>query len=155
MRDRKDDSLTALRRILRATEQHERTLAQATGLTPAQLRVLQIVVATGPDGTTPTALATQMGVSQATITALVDKLSARGLVARQRSRIDRRQTYVMCTASGTDAVAQSPDALQQRFSNAFDQLEDWEQSLLVASLQRVASMLDDESVEPIAIDRAS
>lgn len=133
----------ALRRILRATEQHERTLAQATGLTPAQLRVLQIVVAAGAPGTTPTALATQMGVSQATITALVDKLSARNLVSRERSRVDRRQTHVMSTSSGAEAVAKSPDALQQQFSDAFDHLEDWEQSLLVAALQRVAAMIDD------------
>ena len=73
--DRVDESLIALRRILRATELYARDLAQAAGVTPAQLRVLQIV----GEKTNPTAkmLATQMGVSQATVTALVDKLVAR------------------------------------------------------------------------------
>ncbi|MDM7459866.1 MAG: MarR family transcriptional regulator, partial [Paracoccus sp. (in: a-proteobacteria)] len=36
---RADAALISLRRILRATEQYERELAQAAGLTPAKLRV--------------------------------------------------------------------------------------------------------------------
>ena len=74
---RMDDSLIALRRILRATELYARDLAHAVGLTPAQLRVLQIV--DERDSVTPKALATQMGVSQATVSALVDKLVAQTL----------------------------------------------------------------------------
>ena len=58
-------------------------LAQAAGVTPAQLRVLQIV-GEKKDPTAKT-LANQMGVSQATVTALVDKLVARSLVSRQPS----------------------------------------------------------------------
>lgn len=54
---RTDESLIALRRILRATELYDKQLAQAAGLTPAKLRVLQIL-ASRPDGrATPKALA--------------------------------------------------------------------------------------------------
>ena len=55
--DRIDDCLIALRRILRATWLHERELAQAAGLTPAQLRVLQILNGRPDGSTTPKALA--------------------------------------------------------------------------------------------------
>src|SRR6056297_1242175 len=88
--DRVDESLIALRRILRSTELYARSLAHAAGLSPAQLRVLQIVTGEGGSAT-PTLLATRMGVSQATVTALVDKLVARGYVLRERSSRDRRQ----------------------------------------------------------------
>lgn len=137
---RLDDSLIALRRILRATEIHARDLAHSAGLTPAQLRVLQIVA--GRDSVTPKALAGQMGVSQATVTALVDKLVTRGLVERQPSKIDRRQTNVVVTADGTATLDEAPDALQQRYVRAFESLADWEQAQIVASLERVAAMLD-------------
>ena len=50
---RMDETLVALRRILRATELYARDLANAVGLTPAQLRVLQIVDAR--DSATPKA----------------------------------------------------------------------------------------------------
>lgn len=144
--DRVDESLIALRRILRSTELYARSLAQSAGLTPAQLRVLQIVASKGGTAT-PTALASQMGVSQATVTALVDKLVARDLVARERSTADRRQTNVVITSDGVTTVETAPDALQQKFVQAFDSLADWEQAQLVSSLERVAAMLDAEDMD--------
>jgi DNA-binding MarR family transcriptional regulator len=144
---RVDDSLIALRRIIRATALHERDLAQAAGMTPATLRVLQILRGRPEGSATPKALATQMGVAQATITALVDKLVAAGQVVRQRSETDRRQTNVLITATGRAAVDDAPDALQQRFVRAFEQMQDWEQAQLVSSLERVAAMLDAEDID--------
>jgi DNA-binding MarR family transcriptional regulator len=137
---RMDDSLIALRRILRATELYARDLAHAVGLTPAQLRVLQIV--DEKDSVTPKTLATQMGVSQATVSALVDKLVARGLVERLPSNEDRRQTNVTVTKDGRERLEDAPDALQQRYVRAFMKMADWEQAQLVATLERVADMLD-------------
>lgn len=137
---RMDDSLIALRRILRATELYARDLASAVGLTPAQLRVLQIV--DERDGVTPKALATQMGVSMATVSALVDKLVAQGLVERVPSQQDRRQTHVTVTRDGHARLERAPDALQQRYVRKFLEMADWEQAQLVATLERVADMLD-------------
>ena len=143
--DRTDESLIALRRILRATELYERDLAQAAGLTPAQLRVLQIVAERG--SVTPKLLANQMGVSQATVTALVDKLVARAFVQRIPSEEDRRQTNLVASEIGRATLENVPDALQQRYVRAFDRLEDWEQAQLVSSLERVAAMLNAEGLD--------
>lgn len=140
--DRTDDSLVALRRILRATELYERRLAAAVGLTSAQLRVLQLVAMQPQTGMTPTALADRIGISQATVTALVDRLVSQGLVRRQKSQADRRQTDVLITQLGQESLGAAPNALQQRFVTSFKRLEPWEQALLVSSLERVASMLD-------------
>lgn len=140
--DRVDQSLIALRRILRATEQYERDLATAAGLSPAQLRVLQIIAGKPGTQVNPSALAQQMGVTQATVTALVDKLVARGLVRRVPSETDRRQTFVILTVTGRSALEEAPDALQQRYVREFVKLQDWEQAQLVASLERVAAMMD-------------
>ncbi|OWU82950.1 MarR family transcriptional regulator [Oceanicola sp. 22II-s10i] len=146
-KERVDESLIALRRILRATELYERSLAQGAGLTPAKLRVLQIVASKPDRSATPKALATQMGVSQATVTALVDKLVALDLVTRSRSETDRRQMNVVITHEGQAAVHKAPDALQQRFVRSFEAMKDWEQAQLVASLERVAAMLDAEDMD--------
>ncbi|WP_372605236.1 MarR family winged helix-turn-helix transcriptional regulator [Actibacterium sp.] len=143
--DRTDVSLIALRRILRATELFGKELAQAAGLTPVQFRVLQITAETG--SATPKGIATRMGVAQATVTVLVDKLVARGMVTRVRSETDRRQTNVVVTEAGRSAIQQAPDALQQRYVRAFQKLEDWEQAQLISSLERVAGMLDAEGMD--------
>ena len=143
--DRTDESLIALRRILRATELFARDLAHAVGLTPAQLRVLQIVAE--KSSVTPKILANQMGVSQATVTALVDKLVTRELVQRVPSEQDRRQINVVVTAQGLNRLVDAPDALQQRYVRAFTGLADWEQAQLVSSLERVADMLDAQDID--------
>lgn len=148
--DRADISLIALRRILRATELYGRDLAKAAGLTPVQFRVLQVISEKG-GSCTAKQIATQMGVSQATVTALVDKLVARETVIRARSELDRRQTDITLTAAGSEVIATAPDALQQRFVREFNALEEWEQAFLVAALERVAAMLDaqDMDVAPV------
>ncbi len=144
MPDRTDASLIALRRILRATEIYARDLAHQAQLTPSQLRLLQVVAEASAK---PTDIAQRMGVSQATVTALVDKLAARGLVERRASERDRRQSFVCVTEAGQGIVDNIPDALQQRYVRAFAGLADWEQAQLVASLERVAAMLDAEAID--------
>ncbi|MBV0910870.1 MarR family winged helix-turn-helix transcriptional regulator [Anianabacter salinae] len=143
--DRTDTSLIAIRRILRATELYGRELARAAGLTAAQIRVLQVIAETGISN--PTAIATRMGVSQATITALIDRLQAKGLVQRERSLRDRRQTDLTLTPEGRAAIDRAPDALQQRYVKQFEALEDWEQSMIVAALERVAAMLGADQID--------
>jgi DNA-binding MarR family transcriptional regulator len=145
--ERVDECLIALRRILRAITLFDRELAQSANLTPAQLRVLQILDFKSDGSTTPKALARQMGIAQATVTAIIDKLEALQLISRQRSDADRRQTNVVITDQGKERVHSAPDALQQRFVRAFDQMHDWEQAQLVASLERVATMLDADAID--------
>jgi len=137
---RSDVSLIALRRILRATELYGRDLARAAGLTPVQIRVLQIVAETGQS--TPKAISARMGVSQPTMTTLIDRLVAKGLVERRRSEADRRQVNIFVTEAGREAIARAPDPLHDRYVAAFEALPDWEQAMLVAALERVAGLLD-------------
>ncbi|NNU80328.1 MarR family transcriptional regulator [Halovulum dunhuangense] len=138
--DRTDQSLIAIRRILRATELYGRELARAAGLTPVQIRVLQILAEKGH--ATPKEISRRMGVSQATMSALIDKLAAKGMVERRRSDADKRQTNVVLTVKGGQAVDDAPDPLQQLYVRQFEAMEEWEQAMVVAVLERVAGMLD-------------
>ncbi len=139
--DRTDTSLVALRRILRATEDYGRGLARDAGLTAVQLRVLQIVAETG--NCHPSEIATRMGVSQATISVLIKKLENFGLIERHQSEADRRQIDLTLTDAGEARLKAAPNALQQRYVQQFEALPEWEQSMIVSVLERVASMLDD------------
>ncbi|SLN69780.1 putative HTH-type transcriptional regulator YusO [Roseivivax jejudonensis] len=138
--DRTDESLIALRRILRATELYGRDLARDAGLTAVQLRVLQIVAERGRCH--PSDVASQMGVSQATISVLIKKLVSYNLIERRQSARDGRQIDLTITPSGLEKVEAAPDALQQRYVAQFEALPAWEQSMVVAVLERVAGMLD-------------
>lgn len=143
--NRTDESLIALRRILRATELFGKELAQAAGLSPVQFRVMQLVAEKGMS--TPKAISVQMGVTQATVTALLDKLEKQGMLTRERSQVDRRQMNIAVTDKGRETLANAPDPLQQRYVRKFEVLPDWEQAQLIASLERVAAMLDADDLD--------
>lgn len=157
MARRSQQALVVMRQILRATENYARLLARQTGLTTSQALLLQILDERGE--TTAGEIAARMGIAQATTTSLLQKLEAQGLVQRRRGDYDRRQVWLTLTEAGRAKLAAAPDGLQERFSKRFETLESWEQSMLVAALQRVAAMLDAEKIDaaPVldvgAIDR--
>ena len=145
MIERSDAALVALRRILRATEISSRALAKESGLTPSQLLLLQVLLRR--DGATPSMIAKEISLSQATVTALIDKLANRDLIRRERDMEDKRRVFVQLTKTGEETLSAAPDILQDRFENRFTKLADWEQSSLIAALERVASMLDAEDLD--------
>lgn len=145
MDNRSNEALVALRRILRVTELNARDLARKSELTASQLLVLRYL---GQNSASlPSAIARSIDLKQATVTVLVNKLEDAGLVTRRRDTEDRRRVWVELTDAGQAAQEKSPDLLQSRFERGFEGLEGWEQAMIVATLERVASLLDAEEIE--------
>jgi DNA-binding MarR family transcriptional regulator len=87
----------ALQRYQRSVQAYDDAVGRALGLGPADLRCLDWL-ADGPK--TAGALATATGLRPAATTALLDRLEARGLVARVRDETDRRRVLVRMTEEG-------------------------------------------------------
>ncbi len=145
MTSRLDQALIALRQILRATEISSRQLAKQCGLTPSQLILMEVLAKSG--AAAPGALAKDLSLSQATMTALLDKLEGRQFVKRMPDENDRRRVNVVLTKEGAATLENAPSVLQQRFERGFGKLEDWEQAFLVAALERTVALLDAESLD--------
>lgn len=140
-----DQVLTELRRIIRATQISAKRLAHATGLTTSQLVLLQLL--DQHTELTPGQLARHMNLTQATVTSLLDRLQDRALVARKRGTADRRRVSVTLTARGKKLLARSPTPLQSRFVHDFAALQAWEQTALLAALQRIAHLMDADTLD--------
>jgi DNA-binding MarR family transcriptional regulator len=138
-------TLKALRRILRATDRGSRKLAAATGLTPSQLLVLREVEAR--DEVTPGSIAQRLQFSHATITAITDRLVALDLVTRTRSDRDKRQMLLGATPEGRRRLADAPDMLQEIFAYRFAALPAWEQAMILAGAERLATILGAEDID--------
>lgn len=140
--ERSSETLIALRRIVHALEANARSMARASGLTQAQLLVLLEVARKGHE--MPRDIARALGVGQATVTLQIDKLEARGLVRRERREADRRAVWIILTDAGRALLEQIPDPLHQRFSERFNDLASWEQTLILSVTERLGVLFDAE-----------
>ncbi|MGB4246490.1 MAG: MarR family transcriptional regulator [Pseudohongiellaceae bacterium] len=137
--------LTAIRRLIRATDLHSRKITRMAGLTSSQLILLKMVRDVA--GATIGELATSISLSQATATTILDRLEQEGLVKRERSEQDRRKVFVRLTDEGHAMLERAPEPLQETFIRQFSALKDWERSMILASLQRVAEMMDAQDID--------
>jgi DNA-binding MarR family transcriptional regulator len=106
--------LRSLRRINRAVATQGRLLVMGYQVTMPQLLCLRQLAALGT--TSPSALAIELGVSQATISGMIDRLEARGYVRRSRSSIDKRKVMLDLTEEGRELEAAAPSLLQEKLS---------------------------------------
>ena len=142
--DMGDQVIIALRRVIRAVDLHSRTLVESHGLTGPQALILKAL----QNGSLSAGeLATHVSLSQGTVTDILNRLEQRGLIKRTRDTEDRRRVFVEATDAGLNVLRQSPPLLQESFVQRFNNLQKWEQTQLLASLQRVAAMMDAEDID--------
>lgn len=144
--------LRSLRRISRAIELHSKQLEAQVRLTAPQLICLRELRDAGQ--TTPSELAQAVSLSQATITGILDRLEARGLVARARNPRDKRRVLVQLTAQGRAAVEAAPLPLQARFAARLAKLTDEERAQIEHVLARIVRMMEAEGIDaaPMLVD---
>jgi len=140
-----DQIVAAIRRIIRAVDLHSRHLVDEYGLTGPQLATLREVARLGKASIGAVARAAH--VSQPTVTGILDRLERRGLVERSRDGADRRTVNVTATAAGDEILARAPSLLQDRFHRELGRLQEWERTMTLATLQRIAEMMEVQSLE--------
>lgn len=133
--------LSSLRRVIRAADIHSKQLTKTVGLTSPQLLLLQAIKNTAENSTIGN-LAKKISLSQATVTNIIDRLEARSLVTRKRSQTDKRYVWLYLTSEGEKVLDRAPTPLQEHFVQRFGKLDDWEQNMILSSLQRLALMMD-------------
>ncbi|MEQ8406701.1 MAG: MarR family transcriptional regulator [Gammaproteobacteria bacterium] len=144
-----EELLVAVRRITRAIDLHSKKLYKEVGLTTSQLLVLEAVKKLPQP--TPSSIAREILLSQATVTSLVDRLERNGLLKRSKDGPDKRTVNITITESGAGKISDAPELLQSGFLKEFRELQSWEQHMLLSSMQRVATMMDAEDIDAAPI----
>jgi len=134
-----DKVLVALRQIIRAIDLHSKKLERESGLTGPQLLVMKAIIQADP--ATAGQVAREVNLSQATVTSILDRLERKVYLCRERSNEDKRKVLIHLTEAGRVVLEQAPALMQENFILGFERLEEWEQSLILSSLQRVANMM--------------
>ncbi|MCF2946971.1 MarR family transcriptional regulator [Paraglaciecola aquimarina] len=140
-----EELLVSLRKVIRAIDLYSKKLNKETGLTSPQLIVLHEIAA--KDGMMVKDIAENINLSSATVTSILDRLESRNLVVRERSSIDKRKVGLHLTESGTNTIQDAPTPLQEHFINRFEKLEEWEQTQMLSTMQRIAKMMDADDID--------
>lgn len=140
-----DEILAAIRRIVRAVDLRSRALIRGHRVSGPQLVTLREVARMGP--VPVSALARAVSLSQPTVTGILNRLERAGLVRRERSAADRRNVLCTITPQGASVLSEAPSLLQDRFRRELSRLEDWERSQMLATLQRIAWLMDAGEIE--------
>lgn len=140
-----NEIVAALRRIMRAVDLHSRHLVHEVGLTWPQLATLRAAERLGDCSIGALARAVHLG--QPTLTGIVQRLERAGYVNRSPHEKDGRSVNITITPAGRALLQNAPSLLQDRFHAELAKLKDWERFQTLASLQRIAEMMDVEALD--------
>ena len=118
-----------------------RHIGERFRLRPVEYSLLVLVLSNGND-VTQKQLGQALSLPPPNLTILLDKLAERGLVARERSDVDRRVQHVRLTAKGEKLTREAHacvPAMEREWSRV---LRDDERALLTALLKKMAGRRD-------------
>jgi len=131
--------LMAIRRIVHGVDRHSKQVERAAGVTVPQLVVLTAISRLGE--VTSGRISEAASLSPATVTTILDKLEARGLVERYRNAQDRRVVHSRLTSAGAKLLDAAPPFLHEQFVSRFAKLADARKTAIVAAIEDVAEMM--------------
>lgn len=138
--DHADAILAAIRRVVRAIDLNTKQLVRDYGVSGPQLVTLRAISRFGPISVT--ALARSINLSQPTVTGILHRLDQQGLIRRERNNTDKRAVTSTITVRGASVLKETPTLLEDRFRRELSRLEQWEQTQTLATLQRIATMME-------------
>jgi DNA-binding MarR family transcriptional regulator len=138
-----------IRRIFQAFNDFSKRANMEAGLTGPQLWAIKMVSEHGPLRVCD--LAGRMFVRPGTVVGILDRLEAKGLVTRIRSRFDRREVMIELSAKGRDLVKDAPGVIQGDLVRGLETLPEDELRVIDASMARLVGILGAQQLKPVMI----
>ncbi len=144
-----NEVLISLRKIMQAIDLHSKSLNKKYGITGPQLVILRELsehkeISVGE-------LAQTVSLGQATVTGVLNRLEKRGFITRRRSEKDKRRVFIRATETCKNLLDEAPPPLQETFLNQFEKLQNWEQHMVLSSLQRMVMMMGAKAIDAAPI----
>jgi DNA-binding MarR family transcriptional regulator len=139
-------ALVALRRIVRSLRLADREVEAACGLSVAQLFVLHQL--DHESALSIAEIADRTLTDPSSVSTVVARLVEDGLVLRERSRTDRRRAQLKLSVKGKRVALRAPRVPQLAMIEAIREMTPKARTELVRSLERLASAIGANAVEP-------
>jgi DNA-binding MarR family transcriptional regulator len=126
--------MDALRRLVRVLSASARESPKSDGVSGAQLFLMRQIAA--EPGLSIGELVARTLSRQSTVSEVVARLVARGLVARRPGATDARQAKLSLTARGRKAIVDTQPTAQEQLANALSTLPAAQRDMLAERLER-------------------
>jgi DNA-binding MarR family transcriptional regulator len=136
-RSPQQEAVVALLRTSTVVHDYYEKILAPHGLTLQQMNVLRILRGAGTEGLPTLEIAQRMVERTPGITRLIDRLERKGLVARVRSKSDRRVVFCRATESGLELLARLDAVIDEADRAAVETLGEGELGKLVELLDRI------------------
>lgn len=135
----------SFRRIFKAIQQYSEEVLKEFGVTGPQLWLLKTLRQEG--GTSVSELSQKMYLHISTVSGIIDRLEAKGYVARKREAPDRRIVMVHLTNAGRRIVDKAPEPSQGKLLYSLQKLSEKEILEMHETLQKIVRLMEVEQVE--------
>ncbi|MFL9894821.1 MarR family transcriptional regulator [Paraburkholderia strydomiana] len=132
------DAIYALRRTAQRMDNAFAAWLADTGLTPAKMGVLMLIWAAGDEAVSFSQLGSQLSVTRATVSGLIDGLVKDDFVERVEDSVDRRNLRARLSKKGRARLKRIMDDHCQRLSHAFGSIDGSELTTLTDLLNHLA-----------------
>ena len=138
--------MDALRRAVRTLRQANQTARRELGVSAAQLFVLRQIAEL--PGLSLSDLAARTHTAQSSVSEVVSRLVAGGLILRSVSTVDKRRVRLALTPVGESITARATSTIQERLIGGLGHLSDAERARLADSLEAWLAAAGLEKVPP-------
>jgi DNA-binding MarR family transcriptional regulator len=148
-------ALVSIRRLVRTLRTTAVSVERETGLSTAQTFVLQLLLEAPAESMND--LAERTSTDQSSVSVVVSRLEAKGLVSRLASAADARRTQVVITNDGTALMQRKPPTVQERLTRALASMPPDSLDLLASELNNLVALMgaDEEPATLIFEDDAT
>jgi DNA-binding MarR family transcriptional regulator len=145
-----DQVLEAIIYLYTESRRITKELARRADLTGPQLTVVKLLEQFGDISLSE--LSEKIRAQNSTVTGIIDRMEREGLVARERSKEDRRVVYIRLTPKGRDLAREIPVEPMEIFKGALESLSAQEVRDLMRILTKVARRVRQKVRRDIAPD---
>ncbi|MGE5190341.1 MAG: MarR family winged helix-turn-helix transcriptional regulator [Gemmatimonadota bacterium] len=138
--------LDDLRRVFQVVHGYSKRAERVGGLTGPQLWAVKVIAESAPVRVSD--LARRMYLHPSTVVGILDRLEARGIVSRTRSREDRRVVTVALTRKGRNIVAKVPEIAQGLLLTGLEGLSPRDLKSVAAGLRVLVAILGAHRMPP-------
>jgi len=148
-------ALVSIRRLVRTLRTTAVSVERETGLSTAQTFVLQLLLEAPVESMNE--LAERTSTDQSSVSVVVSRLEAKGLVLRLPSVTDARRTQVAITDDGIALMQRKPPTVQERLTHALSGMAPSSLDMLSGELNSLVALMgaDEEPATLIFEDDAT